>query len=189
MGWSSLERMFNVTRAGQLTNDSSNSPPLRDVCPETTYARERNVDPVSKASYDVGAELVGPSEFWMLTSYGAQIPPLANSDILVRNLPVRRIRARKNIYSRRGVRIGPDACGAYANRFLNPQYMPPALRKSSPREIGARGQIGRPSDMQTGACFGYSAMGYRSWEAAYGVPADPSPKGVAPKMSWRRQPR
>ena len=58
----------------------------------------------------------------------------------------------------------------YANRLLNPQYMPPAPRKSSPREIsgflGARGQIEFPESMHTDACLGYSAMGYQSWEVA-----------------------
>ena len=109
------------------------------------------MDPASKASYDCGAERADSSELWMLSSDGTQIYPLANSDFPGFKLPTRRIRARKNIYSQLGVRIGPNASGEYANRSSNRRCAPPAFPKSSQKEISgflrARGQMGFPASI------------------------------------------
>ena len=107
---------------------------------------------------------------------GARPPPLVNSDFLLYKVPGRRNRARRNVNNRRGVRLGPNANGEYANRLGNPQYVPLALRKSHPRKVlgflSARGRFGFPAPTHAGAFLGYSAMGHRSWATAPGGKCD-----------------
>ena len=71
------------------------------------------------------------------------------------------------------VRLGPTASGALSQILKNPLSLPPARRKTTPREIleffRAITQIGFPALMHTDACFGYSAMGYQGWEVAHGL--------------------
>ena len=60
---SSYDRVFNVAQVDPLVADPFNAIPLRAVDPKTTYTREWNVDPVSRALYDCRAEGVDPAEF------------------------------------------------------------------------------------------------------------------------------
>ena len=160
LGWSSFEREFNAARVEPSTAESFNNIRMRGVDPKMAYARGWDVDPVPRSIYDCGAEWADSSEFWMLAGDGIQItrPP----DSLA-----------KTNYSQRGVRVGPNASGEYANKLIGPHLMPPAPRKFSSRGISgflrARGQIGFPASMHADACLGYSATGYQSWGVAYNV--------------------
>ena len=96
--WPNYERLFNFARVARLAGQTLNTTPSRDSDPGAACARQWEVDPVSKALYDCGAERADSSEFCMLSSGGAQIYPPASSGFLVYKMPARRIRAQKNIH-------------------------------------------------------------------------------------------
>ena len=90
----------DVSRVAHLTDETFNTIPFCDFDSETAYARQWKVGPVSKALYDCVADRADSCEFWMLSSDGAQIYVLANSDLLLYNRLLRRIRARESFHSR-----------------------------------------------------------------------------------------
>ena len=88
------------------------------------YTREAGRHPIAFALNEAGVVRVGRRVFCVLDGRGQPDAPLANSHITVYKLPTRRIRAHRNVNC-------PNASGACTNHPLNPQYMPPALRKSA----------------------------------------------------------
>ena len=104
--------------------------------------------PISIAMAEVGAELTDQKVFRMLNEWGEPAFPPANSHSQVYELPKRRARAHPNVYSQKGIRLGPNASGGATNYLLDPKRMPPAFRKFSLREVPgllrARGQFGSP---------------------------------------------
>ena len=140
------------------------------LCVVFVLTRGRTVGPSSTALHECGAPDADASEFWAVNGDRSRHFPVANTDFRVNKSPDRQTRMHEDVRRQWGVRFGGNASGAYANHFVNPPYIPPALRRSSPREVlgflCAGGQIGSPAPIHTDLRLGYSAMGYQSWQIA-----------------------
>ena len=71
-----------------------------------------------------------------------------------------------------GVRLGPNSSGEGSNVAQSEHCTPPALLKTSVREIpallSAPGQVSFPPPIDSGASLGFSGMRDRSFEVAFG---------------------
>ena len=98
---------------------------------------------------------VDQREFPMLGGRGQAEYPPTHSHFVAYKLSGRRIRARENINGAGGIFLGANASVEFTNHLQNPKCMPPALRKSSPREVlgflRASGQFGFPAPVRTDA--------------------------------------
>ena len=80
-------------------------------------------------------------------------------------LPASRIRAQSNLSWGIGIRLGPKASGAAPNYSASVASTPPAMRKTSPRELmvflQAEVQIGYPPSMSADAALAFSRIAHQ----------------------------
>ena len=144
---------------------------LEGVRPTTTQNRGAGRDFVSRALERAGAHRVDSAEWLMMNEKGDTYNPPMVSGFAAYRLPIRLIREHCNSNGPRGCRSGPRARGSLSQCVVAPEFVPPAARKVSPREITrileSPLQEGYPASMITGASSGYSAMGYQSWDVVF----------------------
>ena len=170
LGWPIIEKLLGDDAGAHLTHREFDTKPLCYVAPDTMCERPAEVDPVSLALYEAGARRVDPKEFRLLTVSGLGEYPLATSHFSSPELPDRRFRKNENVNCQWGIQLGPNASGECTNHLQNPKCMPPALRRSFPREVleflRARGQFGFPASLHTDSCLEFRAMEHQSREVA-----------------------
>ena len=155
LGWPNFARLFGDNIVAPLAHDTLNLRPLRNPGPTTAHERQPGRDPVIIALAEAGASHADPRIFWMRSGGGQPENPILNSHFKVFKLPGRQVPKRKNVSLQRGIPLGSNASDENTNSLRDPKCAPPALRKSSPREVlgflRARCQLGFPASMQTDA--------------------------------------
>ena len=126
----------------------------------------KGTGPLSAAFEAVRAMIVPQNGFKTHDGRGETACPLVGPHFEVWNLPARRIIAHPYNFREIGIRLSLQASGATTNFLKSVAGTPPALRKTSLRELRvspqAQGQIGYPPTMGTHASQGYPCMARRS---------------------------
>ena len=134
-GWPSYRTLYGADPPDPLTHADLRAAPLFPLDPKTNNIRESGTDIAPRALAAASAEKVAQEQWVMSNDSGQRCSPLVGLDFVVYRLRDRVTRRHPNHNGPWGVRLGPNANGALAQKFIDPEKMPPGARKASPREI------------------------------------------------------
>ena len=149
-----------------LRNPSFLTGIFRSLGPKRGWVHEESLEPLTTALRAAGARCVELYGFRTLgAGFEMERPPVDRS-FTAWALPPRLAQSGDWHDWRLGVRLGDNAAGTWAPQATSSASTPAGVRKAAVREVmealRAKGKVGYPTSVTTGAQLGYPVMAYQS---------------------------
>ena len=170
-GWPTYEELYGVPQPRFIKSDESMIRLVAGDPANTTFYRQEDGDPVTRALLDHYAELVPNSDWTTLNEKGRLYPSMEGRPYKIYRLPPRMIKDHPTGDGPFALRLGPQGSGELM-QWLDTPSAAPGVRKSSMREVlmllENPLQIGFPATVNTDACLGFAAYAFQSAEVLFG---------------------